>query len=174
LEAHVEEGAKYRHGCMLDQFGVQRSGAMLAWNYFRNRPAPKLAQHVQDTPEREDRWRSAFDQGEALDRKMQKNIAELIENTKCGIVIGAPRSPVVDLTYTMASEATGKLPENAPFTAAYFDHPGGHRVFSLRSRGDFGVGALAKQVDAALGFSGGGHKAASGFRAPLGWEGEGK
>jgi uncharacterized protein len=55
-----------------------------------------------------------------------------------------------------------------------FDHADGHRVFSLRSRDGFDVGVLAKKVGAALGFSGGGHAAAAGFRAPLGWEGEGK
>jgi nanoRNase/pAp phosphatase (c-di-AMP/oligoRNAs hydrolase) len=65
-------------------------------------------------------------------------------------------------------------PRAAPFAAAYFDHADGHRVFSLRSRGDFDVGALARQVGVSLGFSGGGHKAAAGFRAPLGWEGEGE
>ena len=210
-EAHVEEAAKYRHGCALDRIGVRfdmnRSGAMLAWNYFHGTTAPRLVRHVQDrdlwkfhligtreiqswvfshpydfavwdelaeTLEREDGWRSAFDQGKALDRKMQKDIAELIEQTQREMVIGGHRVPVVNLPYTMASEAAGKLAENSLFAAAYFDHADGHRVFSLRSRGDFDVGALAKQVGASLGFSGGGHKAASGFRAPLGWEGEGK
>jgi single-stranded DNA-specific DHH superfamily exonuclease len=117
-------------------------------------------------------WRSAFDQGKALDRKMQKDIAELIEQTRREMVIGGYRVPVVNLPYTMASEAAGKLAENAPFAAAYFDHTDGTRVFSLRSRGDFDVGVLAKKVGAALGCSGGGHAAAAGFRAPLGWEGE--
>ena len=39
-EAHVEEAASYRHGCTLDRIGVQfdmnRSGAMMAWNYFHS------------------------------------------------------------------------------------------------------------------------------------------
>ncbi len=188
-------------------FDMNRSGAMLAWNYFHGTTAPRLVRHVQDRDlwkfhligtreiqswvfsypyafavwdelaeilEREDGWRSAFDQGKALDRKMQKDIAELIEQTRREMVIGGHRVPVVNLPYTMASEAAGKLAENSLFAAAYFDHADGHRVFSLRSRGDFDVGALAKQVGASLGFSGGGHKAAAGFRAPLGWEGEGE
>ncbi len=186
-------------------FGMEQSGAMMAWNYFHRHPAPTLVRHVQDrdlwkfrligtreiqswvfshqydfavwdelaeTLERDDGWRSAFDQGKALDRKMQKDIAELIEQTKRTMVIGGHRVPVVNLPYIMASEAAGKLAENALFAAAYFDHADGHRVFSLRSRDGFDVGALAKQVGAALGFSGGGHTAAAGFRAPLGWEGE--
>ena len=59
-----------------------------------------------------------------------------------------------------------------PFAAAYFDRPD-CRVFSLRSRRvevAIDVGAIAKEVGARLGFSGGGH--AAGFRAPVGWEGE--
>jgi nanoRNase/pAp phosphatase (c-di-AMP/oligoRNAs hydrolase) len=67
-----------------------------------------------------------------------------------------------------------QLAETAPFAAAYFDHAVGHRVFSFRSRDGFDVSVLTKNVGAALGFSGGGHAAAAGFRAPLGWEGEGK
>jgi nanoRNase/pAp phosphatase (c-di-AMP/oligoRNAs hydrolase) len=50
----------------------------------------------------------------------------------------------------------------------------GGRMFPLRSRDGFDVGVLAKKGGAALGFSGGGHAAAAGFRAPLGWEGEGE
>jgi oligoribonuclease NrnB/cAMP/cGMP phosphodiesterase (DHH superfamily) len=210
-EAHVEEGALLRHNSPLDRIGVQfdmdRSGAMMAWEYFHpGCPAPKLVQHVQDrdlwkfrligtreiqswvfshpydfavwdelaeTLEREDGWRSAYDQGRALDRKMQKDIAELIDQTRREMVIGGHAVPVVNLPYTMASEAAGKLAEGAPFAAAYFDHADGHRMFSLRSHGGLDVGALAKEVGAKLGFSGGGHKTAAGFRAPLGWEGEG-
>jgi uncharacterized protein len=127
---------------------------------------------VAETLQREDGWRSAFDQGKALDRKMQKAIAELIGQTRREMVIGGHHVPVVNLPYTMASGAAGQLAEHAPFAAAYFDHADGKRVFSLRSRDDFDVGALAKQAGASLGFSGGGHAQAAGFRAPLGWEGE--
>jgi single-stranded DNA-specific DHH superfamily exonuclease len=208
-EAHIEDALRYERAHGLNRIGVQfdmnRSGAMMDWNYFDGPNAPKLVQHVRDrdlwkfrligtreiqswvfshpydfavrdelaeTLQREDGWRSAFDQGKALDRKMQKDIAELIGQTRRDMVIGGHRVPVVNLPYTMASEAAGKLAEDSPFAAAYFDHADGKRVFSLRSRGDFDVGALAKQVRASLGFSGGGHAQAAGFRAPLGWEGE--
>jgi nanoRNase/pAp phosphatase (c-di-AMP/oligoRNAs hydrolase) len=75
----------------------------------------------------------------------------------------------------MASEAAGRLAleEGVPFAAAYFDRADGARVFSLRARkGGFNVGTLAKELGQRFGTSGGGHAAASGFRAPLGWEGE--
>lgn len=50
--------------------------------------------------------------------------------------------------------------------ACYWDTPEG-RVFSLRSTDDGpDVSAIAKQ------YGGGGHAHASGFRMPLGWEGD--
>lgn len=190
------------------QFDMNRSGAMMAWNYFHpGITAPKLVQHVQDrdlwkfrlvgtreiqswvfsygydfniwedlahTLERGDGWRSAFDQGEALDRKHQKDVAELLSATGRTMVIGGHTVPVVNLPYTMASDAAGTLAECATFAASYFDASNGDRVFSLRSRGDFDVGALAKQMGQRFGTNGGGHKNASGFRAPRGWEGEGE
>ena len=113
-EAHIQEALRYERAHGLNRIGVQfdmdRSGAMMAWNYFHTTTAPRLVRHVQDrdlwkfrligtreiqswvfsypydfavwdelaeTLERDDGWRSAFDQGKALDRKMQKDIAEL-------------------------------------------------------------------------------------------------
>lgn len=115
---------------------------------------------------------SAFAQGAALERKHQKDIAELILETQRTMVIGGYRVPVVNLPYTMASDAAGGLAETNTFAAAYFDAANGDRVFSLRSRGNFDVGALAKRMGETLGTTGGGHKNAAGFRAPRGWEGE--
>jgi uncharacterized protein len=117
-------------------------------------------------------WSSAVTQGLALDRKHQKDVAELIIATKRQMVIGGYEVPVVNLPYTMASDAAGTLANGEVFAAAYFDADDGARVFSLRSRGDFDVGTLAKQMGEKFGTNGGGHKNASGFRAPRGWEGE--
>lgn len=208
-EAHIEEAALMRHDHLLDRVGVRfdmnRSGAMMAWNYFLGPVTNKLVRHVQDrdlwqfkligtreiqswvfsypydfgtwdelaeTLEREDGWRSAFDQGKALDRKHQKDIAELLDATMRYMVIGGHKVPVCNLPYTMASDAAGTLAEGNLFAAAYFDAENGDRVFSLRSKGDFDVGALAKKMGQTFGTNGGGHKKASGFRAPRGWEGE--
>jgi hypothetical protein len=106
-------------------------------------------------------------EGRAIDRKMLKDIAELLGVATREMRIGGVVVPVVNLPYTMASEAAGKLAENAPFAAAYFDRADA-RVFSLRSRGDSGadVSAIAKA------YGGGGHRNAAGFQVPLGWEGD--
>lgn len=50
-----------------------------------------------------------------------------------------------------------RYPE-APFSSSFFVNETGEYVYSLRSRGDFDVSAIAK------GFGGGGHKAAAGFK----------
>lgn len=106
-------------------------------------------------------------EGEAIDRKMLKDIAELLGVATREMVIGGHKVPVVNLPYTMASEAAGKLAQDAPFAAAYFDRADA-RVFSLRSRGAGGldVSTIAK------GYGGGGHRNAAGFQMPIGWEGD--
>lgn len=105
--------------------------------------------------------------GAAIDRKMLKDIAELLGVATRRMKIGGVEVPVVNLPYTMASEAAGTLAKDAPFAAAYFDRADA-RVFSLRSRGADGadVSAIAKA------YGGGGHRNAAGFERPLGWEGD--
>lgn len=106
-------------------------------------------------------------EGSAIDRKMLKDIAELLGVATRHMVIGGVEVPVVNLPYTMASEAAGTLAAEAPFAASYFDNAT-HRVFSLRSRGEGGadVSAIAKA------YGGGGHRNAAGFQMPIGWEGD--
>jgi len=108
-------------------------------------------------------------EGRAIDRKMLKDIAEILGVATREMMIGGVKVPVVNLPYTMASEAAGKLAEDAPFAAAYFDAKDG-RKFSLRSRreGGMDVSAIAKL------YGGGGHRNAAGFTMPIGWEGEGE
>lgn len=105
--------------------------------------------------------------GMAIDRKMFKDIAEILGVATRDMVIGGFKVPVVNLPYTMASEAAGKLAETAPFGASYFDRADA-RVFSLRSRGPAGVDVseIAKL------YGGGGHRNAAGFERPIGWEGD--
>ena len=107
-------------------------------------------------------------QGEAIDRRVAKDIAELIGATRRMMVIGSYSVPVANLPYTMASEAAGIMAAGLPFAAAYFDRHDEKRVFSLRSRPPKGidVSAIAKL------YGGGGHVDAAGFEAPLGWEGD--
>lgn len=176
-------------------FDMNRSGAGIAWDFFHpGRPRPRLIDHIEDR----DLWRfvlphtreiqaavfsypydfTVWDelfaadlelmakQGEAIERKHHKDIAELVGVTKRRMVIGGVSVPVANLPYTLTSDAGNLMAAGEPFAACYWDTPEG-RVFSLRSR-DNGtdVSAIAKA------YGGGGHRNASGFRMPIGWEGD--
>jgi hypothetical protein len=100
------------------------------------------------------------DQGEAIERKHFKDIAELIKVVTREFVIGGYCVPVANLPYTMTSDAGHELARGKPFAGCYWDTPQG-RVFSLRSTDDgMDVSEIAKQ------YGGGGHKHAAGFRVP--------
>lgn len=107
-------------------------------------------------------------EGDAIERKHHKDIAELLRQTRRTMKIGGMVVPVANLPYTLASDAAGEMAKDAPFAACYFDRNDGQRVFSLRSRGTIGadVSLVAAQ------YGGGGHRNAAGFQMPVGWEGE--
>lgn len=106
------------------------------------------------------------DQGRAILRKHDKDIAELLKITRREMVIGGQSVPVANLPYMMASDAAGLMARDAPFAACYFDGKDG-RVFSLRSAPS---GADVAAIAASYG--GGGHAHAAGFQRPIGWEGD--
>jgi len=195
---HVEQAAL---DCMENAepvralFDMNRSGAGIAWDFFHpGQPRPRLVDHIEDR----DLWRfllphtreiqaavfsypydfTVWDelfsadlelmakQGEAIERKHHKDIAELVGVTKRRMVIGGFSVPVANLPYTLTSDAGNLMAAGEPFAACYWDTPDG-RVFSLRSREDGAdVSAIAKS------YGGGGHRNASGFRMPIGWEGD--
>jgi len=182
-------------------FDMDRSGAQIAWDFFHPGQArPALVDYVADrdlwrfdmpnsrlvaawyfshsydfvtwsrlaTTLESDLGRvEAYGDGAAIERKHHKDISELLAVTRREMVIGGHRVPVANLPYTMASDAAGQMAETAPFAACYYDRPDA-RVFSLRSRGDGGLDV----AEIAAGYGGGGHKNASGFQVPLGWEGD--
>lgn len=218
-DAHVQnvyqdqcENADINGAILYALFDLDRSGAMIAWEFFHpDKPAPQLIKHVQDR----DLWRFELENtreiqasvfsyeytfenwdnlveacehldgnkamvnaGKALERKHFKDIAELIEVSKRRMVIGGHEVYVVNLPYTMASDAchalckesmypsgSGELNTEPAFGASYWDGPKG-RTFSLRSIGEFDVSEIAMK------YGGGGHKNAAGFQMPIGWEGE--
>lgn len=98
-------------------------------------------------------------EGEAIERKHHKDIAELTTVVTRKMVIGGHVVPVANLPYTLTSDAGHLLcGDTYPFAGCYWDTPEG-RVFSLRSRnGGADVSAIAKQ------YGGGGHQHAAGFR----------
>lgn len=126
----------------------------------------------------DDRKLQAFiDEGEAIERKHHKDVAELVKALKRDMTIGGYRVPVANLPYTLTSDAGHLMCEEwngdwhddgvsaamPPFAACYWDTPKG-RVYSLRSVGNFDVAAIAAK------YGGGGHKNASGFTLPHGVE----
>lgn len=65
--------------------------------------------------------------------------------------------PVVNAPYLGTSELVGALAEGVSFAVGWFQRADGFYQYSLRSRGEFDVGALAEK------FGGGGHTQAAGF-----------
>lgn len=106
------------------------------------------------------------DWGGAIEKRHHKDVAELISVMKRRMMIGGHDIPVANLPYTLTSDAGHLMAQGELFAACYWDTPDG-RVFSLRST-DVGldVSEIAKR------YGGGGHRNASGFKMPIGWEGD--
>ncbi len=172
-------------------FDMERSGAMIAWDYFNpDTPPPPLLAHIQDR----DLWLFALPgtreiqaavfsypydfgvwdelmampvedlqlDGMAIERKHHKDVAELVATFRYRMTIGGHDVPVANLPYTLTSDAGHLMAQGEPFAACYWDTPEG-RVFSLRStEAGADVSAIAKQ------YGGGGHRNAAGFRLPHG------
>jgi len=96
-------------------------------------------------------------QGLAILRALDGYVEFNARNFRIG-PIGGHEVPVINTTHAI-SELIGKLAElpDVPFAAGWFQKQDGKFVYSLRSRGDFDVSAVAKL------YGGGGHKNAAGF-----------
>ena len=104
--------------------------------------------------------------GRAIQRKLQKEIKELIDSGVRRMTIGGYDIPVLNAPSVYVSDAGNIMSAGEPFAACYWDHPGG-RSFSLRSsKNGVDVSEVAKQ------YGGGGHVKAAGFTVDIGWEGE--
>ena len=174
------------------QFDMNRSGAGMTWDhFFPDLPRPRLINHIEDRdlwkfalpwtreiqaavfsyPYEFSAWDELMHpdnilrlhtEGEAIERKLQKDVAELVAVCKRRMLIGGHIVWGASLPYTLTSDAGHLMAsEGEMFAACYWDTPDG-RVFSLRSRED---GADVSEIAKAYG--GGGHKHASGFRVPL-------
>lgn len=96
-------------------------------------------------------------EGEAIERKHFKDIAELLGVVQRRMVIGGVNVPVANLPYTLVSDAAHKMAQGEPFAGCYWDTPKG-RVFGLRSSDNgMDVSEIAKR------YGGGGHRNAAGF-----------
>ncbi len=178
-------------------FDMEHSGAMLAWmHYFQHIEPPALIKHIEDRdlwrfklyntreimaslfsyPHDFALWSRLMglwdleklrQEGEAILRKHDKDVIEVVNATKRIMSIGGHYVPVANVPFTMASDAGHCLLDvreggiHPPFAATYYD-TSEHRVFSLRSaEGRMDVSEVAKQ------FGGGGHKHAAGFKVTL-------
>lgn len=104
--------------------------------------------------------------GEAIERRVQKEVRELIASGVRRMVIAGYDVPVLNAPAAYVSDAGHIMSSGEPFAACYWDHPGG-RSFSLRSsENGIDVAEIAKS------FGGGGHQKAAGFTVDIGWEGE--
>lgn len=101
-------------------------------------------------------------EGEAIDRKQQKDVKELVGKLRHwrNFRHYEPNSVLcANLPYTLASDAGNLLAQEVPFAAVYYQDGNGEFVFSLRSSaGGVDVSTIASR------YGGGGHKNAAGFR----------
>lgn len=168
-------------------FDLKRSGAGLTWDFFfPGEQRPAFIERIEDRdlwrfvypdtravtaavdsyPRDLKTWDSLLKadlaslraEGEAIERRHQRDITELLGMVTRRMWIGGYNVPIANLPSTFSSDAGHRLAEGEPFGGCYWDTPQG-RVFSLRST-DAGVDVseIAKQ------YGGGGHRNASGFR----------
>ena len=163
------------------------SGAMLTWKYFfPNREVPVIIRHVDDRDRWKflipgtraisenmfsyaytfENWDMLMNKeldeqirdGTAIERRMAKDVKELIGVVVRRMNIAGYNVPIANVTYQYGSELCSALAKNEPFAGYYYDKPT-HREFGLRSApGGVHVGKIAQL------FGGGGHENASGFR----------
>lgn len=174
-------------GNIESHFDMDRSGAVMAWEYFHpGKKIPALFEHIQDRdlwrfnmdgtreiqaclfsyPYEFDLWEKLLykdlrilrEEGEAIERKHFKDINELIKSASFRMQIAGYDVPVLNAPYFLSSDAGHIMGENENFAACYWDTPEG-RIFSLRSADN---GLDVSEIAAKYG--GGGHKHAAGFR----------
>ncbi len=187
LDHHVT-AEKALAGLPYTYFDQKKSGAVLAWEWAHQRPAPWLLLHVQD----KDLWQWALPgsrevnaalsshpydfrlwdnftqetlvaEGRAILRYEQEMVGRLVKEMRLvefqGETVPAVQSAILN------SQIGERLSPHYPFVVIWHDRDG-RRYFSLRSREDGpDVEAIAKQ------YGGGGHVHAAGFSVPLGKQG---
>jgi oligoribonuclease NrnB/cAMP/cGMP phosphodiesterase (DHH superfamily) len=98
-----------------------------------------------------------IDEGRVIQRYYRLRVEELKRHAYPAR-LGGHDIYITNAPYFAASEVAGELCDRGgAFGACYFEVEGGRFQYSLRSRGDFDVSAVAKK------YGGGGHKNAAGF-----------
>ncbi len=183
-------GLEREHDNLKVVFDMNRSGAVLTWEYFHDTPPPRLLLHIQDR----DMWRfqlegtsdiyaalisrpfelSAWErlcsgedalkpllgEGRAINRYRRRMIDLHMKKAVMTTVAGY-RVPVVNCYEDIMSDLVGELSHGHPFAVGYQDQ-GSLRKWSLRSNSSgMDVAAIASR------FGGGGHLHAAGFTTRL-------
>jgi oligoribonuclease NrnB/cAMP/cGMP phosphodiesterase (DHH superfamily) len=177
----------FNDGIIDGVFDMDKSGAMLAWEWFnKSKEPPQLLRHVEDR----DLWRFALEgtehiqaalfsyrydfelwdrlmldtdledlrkDGVALSRKQTRDVHEFVRVAMRRITVAGHDIPALNVPYFWCSEAGNYMAQGEKFAASYWDTEK-TRVFSLRSTED---GMDVSEI-ASL-FGGGGHKHAAGF-----------
>lgn len=164
-------------------FDMEKSGALLTWNYFHDTLAPMLIEHISDR----DLWRFKLDgsakihkalvsmpmdfavwdsldvealkkEGETCERLYTQLVGNICDGAWIGEIDGH-KVPMVNtsIAWSEVGHELNKRHPEAGF-AASFTVFNNQVMWSLRSVGDFDVSAVAKK------FGGGGHKNAAGFK----------
>jgi hypothetical protein len=109
---------------------------------------------------------SFFHEGHVVERKHWVDVRLALKLTTRKMTIAGRAVSGCNVPVTTASDAVGELAKGQPFAAGYYGGEAGRR-FSLRSDPN-GLDVS----DIAASYGGGGHRSASGFFAPRGWEGD--
>lgn len=166
-------------------FDMNRSGAGLTWDFLAcGAPRPAFIDYIEDRdlwrkllpggdeftialrsyPQEFAVWDDLVDrgpasliaEGTAIQRYYRLRVEEMKRSAYAGTLGGVPIW-ITNAPYFAASEVAGELAERLGAGACYFEVGQGRWAYSLRSRGEVDVSAIAKQ------FGGGGHKQAAGF-----------
>jgi oligoribonuclease NrnB/cAMP/cGMP phosphodiesterase (DHH superfamily) len=202
VSAELELSELLSSGQVDGLFDMNKSGAMLAWEWFNpEQNPPVLIRHVQDR----DLWSFKLEgtrdicsalssypsdfgvwddlmsrneqelaelrvEGAVIERKLQKDIEQLIESGIRRMTIAGYDVPVLNAPAAYVSDAGHIMSVGEPFAACYWDHANG-RSFSLRSNGEAEENVVDVAEVAKI-YGGGGHKNAAGFTVEHGWEGD--
>lgn len=191
IEGHLADRKKEGQCPIVAHFDMEHSGAMMAWDFLKLRPAPEMIQLIEDrdlfTFRHGDRTRQfsaalrtyphdfmvwedilknterVLGEGAVVLRGHMKNIQQILAN-KYTAHIGGFDVPVVNATYHYASDAAHQMlvdDPHAPFAASWFKRADGKIQLSLRSEN-----ARVDVSEIAKMFGGGGHRNAAGFELP--------
>lgn len=182
------------------KFDMEKSGAVLTWEFcFPNHEVPLFLKYVEDRDlwkfqmpnarevlslidiydftlsdwndlEKEitnDKLHEISETGKFLMKKRQKDVVDVIRHSRRQMTIGGIEIDVANSPRSLASYVASYMSKGKPFAATYYDDKNGKRVFSLRSEKDGSDVSLIAES-----YGGGGHAQASGFRMPIGWEGD--